>query len=90
MISNSWVIDGSRTASGKANIALEVLADIQDDPIFQTSSLQFGGNEVTGSAFLGIPGIFNGRSKTSAWSQTSAMQQNTANLYLEYLSEDQT
>ena len=90
MISNSWVVHGSRTDSGSVSLTLETLANIGEESIFQMTNLQFGGQELTGSTFLGVPGILSGRSKTAAWSQTSSMSQNTANLYLEYLSDDKT
>ena len=90
MISNSWVVHGTQADSGGAKLALETLANIGEDPIFQMTNLQFSDEELTGCTFLGVPGVFNGRSKSAVWSQTDAMSQNTANLYLEYLSEDQT
>ena len=68
MISNSWVVHGSRTDSGKPSLTLETLIDIEKENMFQLTSMSFGDQELTGSTFLGVPGIYNGQSKTSVWS----------------------
>lgn len=45
---------------------------------------------MTGSTFLGVPGLVNGRSARASWGQTSAMQLDNVNLYKEVLNEAET
>ena len=48
------------------------------------------GENLTGSTFLGVPGLLNGRTSRAAWAQTSAHLLDDIILYKEYISREGT
>ena len=57
---------------------------------YKMSQMEILGERLTGSTFLGVPGLVNGRTGRAAWGQTSAMQLDNINLYFEVLNESKT
>ncbi len=71
--SNSWVVDGSMSASGKPVIANDThLAFSAPDKWF-TAVIKAGNWDAAGFTLPGIPGIVIGKNKSIAWTMTNVM-----------------
>ncbi|HMT22156.1 MAG TPA: penicillin acylase family protein, partial [Promineifilum sp.] len=70
--SNNWVVDGSRTASGRPHLA----NDPHLPPVFPTiwyaNHLNGGEYHVTGFTLPGVPGVIIGHNEQCAWGITNA------------------
>ena len=88
--STSWVVHGSHSASGMPLVVVEPHISPDELTQYSVSQLEISGQSLVGSTFLGVPGLVNGRTERAAWGQTSAMQLNNVNLYLEVLNEAET
>ncbi len=70
--SNNWVVDGSRTASGRPHLA----NDPHLPPVFPTiwyaNHLSGGEYHVTGFTLPGVPGVIIGHNEQGAWGITNA------------------
>ena len=81
---------GSHTASGKPLVVVEPHTAPGELTQYSFSQFEILGESLTGSTFLGVPGLVNGRTERASWGQTSAMQLNNVNLYYEILNDDMT
>ena len=87
MASNSWVIHGKHTKSGKPLIANDTHMDAVLPSVWSLGSLSWDDNFVIGSQLVGVPGISIGRNKNVAWSLTAALADNT-DIWEEEINED--
>jgi penicillin G amidase len=75
--SNSWVIGGSRTASGKPILANDMHLALRAPPIWYLAALHGGGVNVTGMTLPGVPVVVAGHSERVAWGFTNAYVDDT-------------
>ena len=80
--SNNWVVDGTRTASGKPMLANDPHLAPQMPSIWYHWHLNAPGMDVTGAGLPGLPGVIIGRNRRIAWGVTNAGP-DTQDLYLE-------
>lgn len=71
--SNSWVIGGSRTRSGKPILANDTHLALRAPSLWYLGAIHGGGIEATGMMIPGVPIIVIGHSKRVAWGYTNAM-----------------
>ncbi|HST62926.1 MAG TPA: penicillin acylase family protein, partial [Longimicrobium sp.] len=71
--SNSWVIGGSRTRSGKPILANDMHLALRAPAIWYLAALHGGGINVTGMTLPGVPVVVAGHSDRVAWGYTNAM-----------------
>ncbi|MGY6278219.1 penicillin acylase family protein [Methylomonas sp. MgM2] len=69
--SNNWVVDGSRTASGKPLLANDPHLPLTAPSLWYFAHLHAPGLNVVGATLPGIPGILLGRNQRVAWSFTN-------------------
>ena len=75
--SNSWVVAGSRTATGKPLLANDMHLGIQMPSIWFENDLHSTGSatekpiDVTGFSFVGVPGVVAGHNARVAWAFTN-------------------
>jgi penicillin amidase len=82
--SNSWVIAGSRTASGKPLLANDPHLLLTVPSLWHAAHLAWDGGNVAGVTVPGVPAIILGRNEHVAWGMTTAMV-DTQDLYVERL-----
>jgi penicillin amidase len=82
--SNDWVVDGTRTASGKPLLANDPHLGINMPSIWYQVALSGGGLDVIGFSFPGVPGVVIGHDAYIAWGVTNVGADNT-DLYQEVL-----
>lgn len=82
--SNNWVIDGTKTASGKPLLANDPHLHIDMPSTWYEVALQGGGLNVIGFSIPGAPGIIIGHNDHIAWGLTDVGADNT-DLFLETL-----
>lgn len=87
--SNNWVLDGSRTTTGKPLLCNDPHLKLNMPSIWMQMHLCCPSFQVTGVGIPGLPGISIGHNGTAAWGFTNT-QADVADLYLERLSEDGT
>jgi penicillin amidase len=80
--SNNWVVDGTKTQSGKPLLANDPHLDISMPSIWYEVELQGGGLNVIGFSFPGVPGVIIGHNDHIAWGMTNVGVDNS-DLYLE-------
>lgn len=80
--SNNWVVDGTRTASGKPVLANDPHLAPQMPSVWYHWHLNAPGLDVTGAGLPGLPGVIIGRNRRIAWGVTNAGP-DTQDLYLE-------
>jgi penicillin G amidase len=80
--SNSWVVGGSRTASGKPILANDMHLELRTPPIWYLAALHGGAFNVTGMTLPGVPGVVAGHSDRVAWGFTNAFVDD-ADLFVE-------
>jgi penicillin amidase len=68
--SNNWVIDGSRTASGKPLLANDTHLSLGMPSIWYENGLHGGGFDVVGFSFPGVPLAIIGHNQRIAWGVT--------------------
>lgn len=71
--SNSWVIGGSRTKSGKPILANDMHLALRAPAIWYLAALHGGGFNVAGMTLPGVPVVVAGHSDRVAWGYTNAM-----------------
>ncbi len=69
--SNSWVIAGSRTASGKPILANDMHLPLTAPSLWYENHLCAGDFEVTGVSFPGVPFVIAGQNRHVAWGFTA-------------------
>ncbi len=69
--SNSWVVAGSRTASGKPLLANDPHLGLTAPPVWYFAHLHAPGLEVIGATLPGVPAIIVGRTDRIAWGFTN-------------------
>ena len=65
--STSWVVAGKHSASGKPLVVVEPHTDPYDLTQYKMTQFEILGESLTGSTFLGVPGLVNGRTARAAW-----------------------
>jgi len=85
--SNNWVVDGSKTATGRPLLANDPHLDIQMPSIWYEIHLVGGGLDVIGASFPGAPGVIIGHNRDIAWGVTNAMP-DVQDLYIEKINPD--
>jgi len=80
--SNSWVLSGDRTASGKPLLANDPHLGLSAPSPWYFAHLQAPGLEVIGASLPGVPGILLGRNERIAWGFTNTGP-DVQDLYLE-------
>jgi penicillin G amidase len=82
--SNSWVLAGSRTASGKPLLANDPHLDLTAPSVWYLAHMHAPGFEVIGGTLPGVPGVLLGRTDRIAWGFTNTGP-DVQDLYLEKL-----
>jgi penicillin amidase len=85
--SNSWVIAGSRTASGKPILANDPHLVLRAPSLWYLAGLHAPGLDVVGASIPGVPAIVLGHTPRVAWGFTNAMVDDV-DYVLEELSPD--
>ena len=80
--SNSWVISGKHTKSGKPIIANDTHWPIRIPSLWYLITLKAGTSTVSGGSVPGVPGVITGRNDIMAWTVTVA-HGDTLDLYIE-------
>ena len=70
--SNNWVVDGTRSATGKPLLASDLQTGIQMPSIWYGIGLHGGGFNVVGASLAGTPGVIIGHNDRIAWGVTGA------------------
>jgi len=83
-MSNSWVVAGSRTASGRPLLANDPHLAIELPPLWYEMHLECPTLRVTGVTFPGLPLVVIGHNGRVAWGITDSFA-DTEDLYLEQL-----
>lgn len=71
--SNSWVIGGSRTKSGKPILANDTHLALRAPSLWYLGAIHGGGIDAAGMMIPGVPIIVIGHSRRVAWGYTNAM-----------------
>src|SRR5262249_21346268 len=85
--SNGWVVDGRRTASGRALVANDTAFALALPCPWYVCDLAWQGGRAAGFSLPGTPGILIGRSKTLAWGLVDA-EADTQDLFTVDLAEE--
>jgi penicillin amidase len=85
--SNSWVVDGTRTASGRPLLANDPHLAPTLPPHWYLVHLRTPAWEVAGGSYVGTPAVLVGFNGQGAWGVTAGLSDNT-DLYLEELEGD--
>jgi penicillin amidase len=83
--SNNWVVNGTRTASGKPLLANDPHMGIQMPALWYLVHLHGPGFDVTGGSLPGTPGVVLGHNARIAWGATNTTA-DVQDLYVEHLS----
>jgi len=84
MGSNSWVLAGTHTASGKPLLANDPHLDLQMPSVWYQVHLVGGDYDVVGMSMAGLPGVLIGHNAHLAWGLTNAPV-DVQDLYVERL-----
>jgi penicillin amidase len=82
--SNSWVVHGSRTATGRPMLANDTHLGLNMPSEWYENGLHAGGFDVVGFSFAGVPTVLIGHNARIAWGITS-MNGDAEDLYVETL-----
>lgn len=82
--SNNWVVDGSRSVSGKPLLANDPHLGLKAPALWYLAHLSAPGLEVAGATLPGMPMVILGRNTRIAWGFTNTGP-DTQDLYLEQL-----
>ena len=85
--SNNWVVDGTRTTTGKPLLANDPHLALQMPSVWYENHLVGAGYEVTGVSFPGVPGVIIGHNNHVAWGVTNGFP-DVQDLYIERLHPD--
>lgn len=80
--SNSWLVDGARSASGKPLLANDPHLGLTTPSLWYFAHLSAPGMEVIGATLPGLPYVVVGRTPRIAWSFTNTLP-DSQDLYLE-------
>ncbi len=80
--SNSWVVAGSRTKSGKPLLANDPHLGLRAPSVWYLARLEAPGISVVGATLPGVPGVIIGHNARIAWGLTS-VEPDVQDLYLE-------
>jgi penicillin amidase len=69
--SNNWVVDGTKTATGRPMLANDPHLGIQMPSIWYEIHLVCGDMDVVGASFPGVPGVIIGHNRYIAWGVTN-------------------
>lgn len=86
-MSNNWVVDGTKSATGKPLLANDPHLPLQMPSIWYENHLVAPGFEVTGVSFPGTPGVILGHNADIAWGFTNAFP-DVQDLYIEKFDPD--
>jgi penicillin amidase len=84
--SNSWVVHGSRTATGKPLLADDTHLGLELPAIWYEVGLHGGRFDVTGFSFPGVPLVIFGHNSRIAWGTTN-LPADVQDLYIEKLND---
>lgn len=70
--SNSWVISGERTRSGKPILANDMHLSLTSPSLWYLAAMQGGGLDVVGMTLPGAPYVVAGHNRAIAWGLTNA------------------
>lgn len=87
--SNSWVISGDRTTTGKPFLANDPHLNLQGPSVWYQAELSSPETAAVGASLPGLPGIQIGQNRDIAWGQT-ATQVDAQDYYLLQEDADQT
>jgi penicillin amidase len=82
--SNSWVVSGARSSSGKPLLANDPHLGLTAPPVWYLAHLNAPGLNVIGATLPGVPGVVLGRNDRIAWGFTNTGA-DVQDLYLEKL-----
>jgi len=85
--SNNWVIDGSKSATGKPMLANDPHLGIQMPSIWYEMGLHGGDYDVVGATFPGAPGVVIGHNAQISWGVTN-LGPDVQDIYLEKVNPD--
>jgi penicillin amidase len=85
--SNNWVVDGSKTATGRPMLANDPHLSIQMPSIWYEIHLVGEKLDVVGFSFPGAPGVIIGHNRHIAWGMTNAGP-DVQDLYVEKINPD--
>jgi penicillin amidase len=80
--SNSWVLAGSRTASGKPILANDPHLGLKTPSVWYLVAIDAPGFRATGASLPGVPGILIGHNDRIAWGLTS-LEPDVQDLFVE-------
>ena len=69
--SNSWVVDGTRSASGKPLLANDPHLGLTAPSIWYLAHLAWPGTDIVGATLPGMPGVVLGHNRRIAWGFTN-------------------
>ena len=85
--SNNWVVDGTKSVTGKPLLANDPHLALQMPSIWYENHLVGDGIEVTGASFPGAPGVIIGHNAAIAWGVTNGFP-DVQDLYVEKLNPE--
>lgn len=85
--SNNWVVDGSRTATGKPLLANDPHLGLQAPSLWYLAHLDDGTDASIGATLPGVPVVVLGRNRRIAWGFTNTYP-DTQDLYIEEVNPD--
>jgi penicillin amidase len=85
--SNNWVVDGSKTATGRPILANDPHLSIQMPSIWYEIHLLSDKLDVVGFSFPGVPGVIIGHNRHIAWGMTN-VGPDVQDLYVEKINPD--
>ncbi len=85
--SNSWVVSGSRSESGKPLLANDPHLDLNLPSVWWEAHIKAGDLEVAGVMFPGTPQIVLGHNRHIAWAATTSLT-DVQDLYIESVNPD--
>ena len=86
--SNSWVLSGERTATGKPILANDMHLPVTAPAVWYENHLSGGGFEVTGVSLPGVPLVIAGHNQHVAWGFTASFA-DVQDLYQERIRRDE-
>jgi penicillin amidase len=84
--SNSWVVHGSRTATGKPLLANDTHLGLGMPSVWYEIGLHAGRFDVTGYSLAGLPFVIMGQNRRAAWGVTN-LNADVQDVYLEKLDD---
>jgi penicillin amidase len=82
--SNNWVVDGSRSVTGKPLLANDMHLEMTTPGVWYENHLVGGGFDVTGVTMPGVPMVIAGHNRNVAWAFTDGCP-DAQDLYEEHL-----